>query len=80
MRIQDEDDDDSASWRGGRGDSDSLDENPAPEDLADENGGVKCVHCGRNIHEDADMCPYCGHWQTGGNRASRKPLWIFHYW
>ena len=76
MHIHDEDDDDSASWRGRRPNRDSFDEDPADEDLADEYGAVKCLHCGRAIHEDADLCPYCKHWQTAEHHAPHKPLWF----
>jgi RNA polymerase subunit RPABC4/transcription elongation factor Spt4 len=76
MRIQDEDDDDTAPWRGRRADRGSFDEDPDAADIADEYGGVKCLHCGRAIHEDADMCPYCKHWQTDENHPPRKPLWF----
>jgi peptidoglycan/LPS O-acetylase OafA/YrhL len=29
-------------------------------DVIDKAGGRKCLHCGREIPEDAMTCPYCG--------------------
>jgi hypothetical protein len=58
-------------------DDDSLYEGPSDADLAEEAGAVKCVHCGRLMLEDADLCPYCKHWQTDElGRMPRKPLWF----
>ncbi len=73
MRIDDEDDNDSAPWRA---EDDFRDEYPDNADLDGEPGTVPCVQCRRSIHEDADLCPYCRHWQTDGPHTSQKPMWI----
>ena len=57
-------------------DDDSFDQDPDAADLADAPATVKCLHCGRSIHEDADLCPYCRHWQTDDPGPARKPLWF----
>jgi predicted nucleic acid-binding Zn ribbon protein len=76
MRLQDDDDDDSPSWRRDRYAGESFEENPDDADLADEQGGVKCVHCGRTIHEHAELCPYCKHWQSDEHPTARKQRWF----
>jgi RNA polymerase subunit RPABC4/transcription elongation factor Spt4 len=69
MRVHD-DDDAGDAWR-----DDSFDEDPDHRDISDEDS-VRCVHCGRYIHADADICPYCRMWQTDEVRDSGKPLWF----
>ena len=73
MRTDDDDEDEMESWRGEP--DDSMDEEPDAADLAAEGGTVPCVHCRRPIHEDAEICNYCHHWQTDECHPPRKPLW-----
>jgi hypothetical protein len=71
--ADDDDPDPAEVWPGQRGDP--ADEGPDERDLraADD---VKCVHCGRYIHLDSDMCPFCKMWQSDAVNRSRKPLWF----
>lgn len=41
---------------------------PLPQDVIDdeEEATVTCPHCGRQAHEDAPRCPYCGFWIVDG--------------
>jgi hypothetical protein len=75
MRTYDEDDDFEESWRGNERDDDSADEYPDEADTLVEGGCIKCVHCGKFIHEDADMCPRCHRWQTDEHHPPSKPRW-----
>ncbi|MFP4106273.1 MAG: hypothetical protein ACLFVU_09305 [Phycisphaerae bacterium] len=38
------------------------------EDLLDETTPCSrhCRNCGGTVYEDADKCPWCGHWLVGG--------------
>jgi DNA-directed RNA polymerase subunit RPC12/RpoP len=66
-------------------DSPEWDENdrdaPQARDLTDEDADetptVPCPHCGREIPDFADRCPYCGDWivQSSGPPAHRT-LWF----
>jgi len=55
----------------------------APQDAdltdedADETPTVPCPHCGREIPDFADRCPYCGDWvvQSSGPTA-RRSFWF----
>jgi uncharacterized membrane protein YvbJ len=52
------------------------DEGPSPEDIARFGGDDRtgyCPHCGSEVWDDAERCPKCGQWITGGAR-SRPPL------
>ena len=44
-----------------------------------EESTVACHFCRREIHEDAECCPYCGNFVTDEDSDAtpdRKPLWI----
>jgi hypothetical protein len=75
MHFYDEDNEDDAdeTWASQR--AGSAGENPDGADL-EQGDDVKCVHCGRYIHEQADMCPYCKMWQSDPEVPARKPLWF----
>jgi hypothetical protein len=77
MRTWDEDDADDESWRGGPSGDDPADEGPDEADRAVEGGPVRCVHCNKYIHEDAEMCPHCHRWQTDEFNPPRKARWYF---
>ena len=74
MRTYDDDEDFEKSWRGEQ-DDDSLDEYPDEADTNVEGGYVKCVHCGKYIHEEADMCARCHRWQTDEHHPPPKSRW-----
>ena len=75
MPIYAEDDDDEGdSWRGDSPDG-ASDESPDERDLAKEGAPVRCMHCGKWIHEDAQMCPRCHAWQTDEHHPEPKRPW-----
>ena len=76
MPIYEEDDEDGEAWRGDAPDDDSPDEDPDERDLAKEGSPVRCVHCGKWLHEDAQMCPRCHQWQTDDAHPASKPRWF----
>ena len=59
------------------------DDRDAPQDAdltdedEDETPTVPCPHCGREIPDFADRCPYCGDWvvQSSGP-AARRSFWF----
>jgi predicted nucleic acid-binding Zn ribbon protein len=72
MPVYEDDDQDDAVGRPPGRRSDSFDEDPDARDIAGDDD-VKCVHCGRYIDADADICPHCRTWQTAEGSRSRKP-------
>lgn len=40
-------------------------------------GMVFCRGCGKEIHEEAPMCPHCGAPQTIASQVSTGGLWLF---
>ena len=49
------------------------------DDEEEDESTVACHFCRRQIHEDAERCPYCGNFVTDEDAAAapdRKPLWI----
>jgi hypothetical protein len=75
MHLYDDEYEDDAEdhWANQR--TSSSDENPDGSDL-EYGDDIKCVHCGRYIHDHVDMCPYCKMWQPDEVTRSRKPLWF----
>jgi hypothetical protein len=55
-------------------------EDPDPADMDgddDEEPAVPCPFCKREIHEDAEICPYCRNWVRGEDAPpGRKPAWL----
>jgi len=44
---------------------------------AEEEPTLPCPQCRREIHEESQRCPYCGHYLTEEEAGSRrKPWWI----
>jgi hypothetical protein len=76
MHLYDEDNDDDAEELWGNQRSDSAAENPDGSDL-EYGDDVKCFHCGRYIHDQVDLCPYCKMWQSDEVTRSRKPKWFY---
>lgn len=38
---------------------------------------VPCPACGREMLEDCDHCPTCGHWRDGADATSAsRPAWV----
>jgi hypothetical protein len=65
----DEVDDDDADW----------DEDPAgDDDESDEDEPtLPCPYCRREIHEEAERCPYCDHYISDEDRRrAAKPWWL----
>jgi hypothetical protein len=43
----------------------------------DEEPCISCPHCGREILEESERCPYCEHYISKEDASYvRKPLWI----
>jgi hypothetical protein len=48
--------------------------------LRDEDDGdtVPCSHCGRDVYDEAEQCPYCGEYITDEGPAARSwPWWMW---
>ena len=73
MHIDEDDDEDAEQWSSQR--ADSSNEDPDARDIAVEDD-IKCVHCGRYIHADVDICPHCRMWQSDEVGRTRKPRWF----
>lgn len=57
-------------------DLDHDDWDDAPEGDEDDDT-VECPHCHRDVYEDAEQCPGCGHYLSREDRPrALKPLWI----
>jgi len=67
--------DDQSKW-----DDDAWDEDPDEEyDVDDDEDDVTvpCPYCRRQIHEDAERCPYCEQYISAEDApASPKPWWL----
>jgi hypothetical protein len=68
-----------------RDDDDSLDEeyddpeapDEADQDSHDDPETVRCPFCGREVVEEADLCPRCGNFIGGDDRTTRThSRWI----
>jgi len=47
------------------------------EDDCDDEPTIPCPWCRREIHEDAQRCPYCEHYLSNEDAPPpRKPWWI----
>lgn len=58
-------------------DRDDWSEDDEGEDRSDDNATVPCPFCGREIYDDAELCPYCKNYISLEEAPrSRKPLWI----
>ena len=52
------------------------DNDPEDED-GDEDVTVPCPYCGKQIHEEAERCPYCENYISAEDAPpARKPWWI----
>jgi len=57
------------SWRSD--DGEDWDEDP------DEEATIPCPHCGKQIHEESQRCPYCENYLSREDAPpSRKPWWM----
>lgn len=72
MANHDDDDEPSGSYRFPAPD-DSVDESETP---ADDRDTIRCPRCRKFIFDDAEQCPYCKTWLTGGQRAGQRPTWF----
>jgi hypothetical protein len=55
---------------------DEEDEENAWDEDEDE-PTVPCPYCRREVHEDAQRCPYCEHYISAEDApATRKPWWV----
>ena len=50
-------------------DVDAANDADGANDLADT---AYCQACGRELHEDAELCPHCGHWRTQADEPGRR--------
>lgn len=47
------------------------------ETQEEDDATVECNHCGREIYEDAEQCPYCQSYQTDEEKhSSSQPKWV----
>ena len=37
---------------------------------------VACPSCRRPVYEEAEQCPYCGHYISEEEMASSRPWWV----
>jgi hypothetical protein len=42
----------------------------------EEEPTIPCPYCRREIHEDAERCPYCEHYISAEDAPVRKPWWL----
>ncbi len=49
---------------------DELDDDDAAEST------VACPHCRRQVYDDAEQCPHCGHYISEAERSSGKSLLV----
>jgi hypothetical protein len=54
-------------------DDDELD---VVDDDDDDEPTIPCPHCRREIHEDAQRCPYCEQYISSEDAPVRKPWWL----
>jgi hypothetical protein len=66
--------DEDADWN-----DDSTDDDEEFDDILDdsEEATIPCPNCKRQIHEDAQRCPYCEHYLSEEDApSSGKPWWV----
>ena len=55
-------------------------EDPDPADVDsddDDEPAVPCPFCGREIHDDAEVCPHCRNWVRAEDAPRpRRPAWL----
>jgi hypothetical protein len=49
---------------------------PDPDDGNGDLPTVKCPNCRRPIYEEAERCPYCGHYVTAEDGNGQHPWWL----
>lgn len=61
---------------------DIIDEGPSSEDIERfSEGEAFCPHCGQEVFDDADICPHCRSFITGGTmRRSPQAQWFRRRW
>jgi hypothetical protein len=53
------------------------DDDPDTDEGNDGDDTIPCPYCRRDIHEDAQRCPYCGSYiSREDSPPGRKPWWI----
>ena len=58
-------------------DNEDCDDDEGFDDGEEDEPTVSCPHCGRQIHEDAQRCPYCDQYiSTEDSPDGPKPWWI----
>ena len=63
-------DDDAADW------SDDADYDDYPDDSDASSETVVCSSCGRDVYEEASMCPHCGEFLTSSTSVwDGRPGW-----
>lgn len=44
----------------------------------DDENTIPCPHCGRDVYEDSERCPYCENYLSSEDGPpAAKPWWIF---
>ena len=56
-----------------------LDEREWPDEADDSDSvdTIPCPYCGREVYEQADLCPHCGNFFLSENSRPSRPWWIW---
>jgi len=66
---------DEEDWDDARESDDWADGDGADDE--DDEPTVPCPHCGREIHEEAQRCPYCENYLSAeDSQTPPKPWWV----
>ncbi len=58
-------------------DDDAVDDVEGDGDDGDEDEPtIPCPYCRREIHEESERCPHCGHYISREDAPARKPWWL----
>ncbi len=61
-------------WDDNRWDDDIEDEEDL-EEYADDEQTYPCPECGREIYDDSERCPHCGHYISEEDSPPSRPAW-----
>lgn len=58
--------------------NDEFDDDGDADDPGDDDTSatIPCPHCGEEIHEDAQRCPYCEQYLSEEDRPTRPKPWL----
>lgn len=55
---------------------DDWDDEEDELDSDDDQSTVTCPNCRKQVYDDAEQCPYCGHYISEAERSSGKSLLV----